>query len=403
VENGARRVLLPRDGVQPSWSPNGHRIAYWGIVGESAQRDLWTIDPTASDPRQSIVRVTNDLAVDWNPVWSADGKYLYFGSDRNGAMNLWRVAIDEESGKTRGEPEPVTTPARFSGNYSVSRNGELAFAAIDQTELMRAVPFDPVRGEVVGEGKAIVAGSFLVFSSQVSPDGRYVAVTNRAGQEDLFVIEIATGEIRQLTNDAARDRGPAWSPDGTRIYFYSQREGDRYEIWSIHADGGNLSRVTTTHGRSAWYPSVSADGRRLSFYNDQNTYTLDLTRAGALVEPLPPAPNGVHPALTAWSPDGTMLAGELRHAPGLGIYSVTTKTYRQLTTSGARPNWLPGGREILYADAGRLRIVDVVTGAVREAPGPAGIAALSLSTDGRTLVYSDRTTEADVWMMTTGQ
>jgi serine/threonine protein kinase/Tol biopolymer transport system component len=406
VQNGARRVLLERDGVQPSWSPNGHRIAYWSIVGESAQRDLWTIDPNASDPnardpRKSVVRVTEDMAVDWNPVWSADGRYLYFGSDRNGAMTLWRVAIDEESGKTNAEPEPVTTPARFSGNYSVSRTGELAFAAIDQTEMMRAVPFDPVSGPAMGEGKAIVAGSFLVFSSQVSPDGRFVAVTNRGGQEDLFVIEIATGDIRQLTNDSVRDRGPAWSPDGTRIYFYSQREGDRYEIWSIHADGGNLSRVTTTSGRSAWYPSVAADGKRLSFYNNENTYVLDLTQPNAVAQPLPPVPDGLHPAMSAWSPDGTMLAGELRPTPGIGIYSFATRTYRQLTTSGARPIWLPGGRELVFVDSGRLRIVDLTSGNVREAATPYGMAATSLSADGRTLVYSDRTTEADVWMMST--
>jgi Tol biopolymer transport system component len=124
----------------------------------------------------------------------------------------------------------------------------------------------------VGEARPIVAGSFLVFSSQVSPDGRFVAVTNRGGQEDLFVAELATGEIRQLTNDAARDRGATWSADGSKIYFYSQRDNDRYEIWSIHADGSNLSRVTTTHGRSVWYPGRRRDGKRLSFYNDENTY-----------------------------------------------------------------------------------------------------------------------------------
>ena len=89
------------DAVQPSWSPHGHRIAYWGMAGESAQRDLWTIDPDAVDPTKTVVRVNDDAAVDWNPVWSPDGKHLYFGGDADGTLNLWRVPIDERSGDIR--------------------------------------------------------------------------------------------------------------------------------------------------------------------------------------------------------------------------------------------------------------------------------------------------------------
>jgi TolB protein len=269
---------------------------------------------------------------------------------------------------------------------------------------MRAVTFDPVAGATVGEARPIVAGSFLVFSSQVSPDGRYVAVTNRTGQEDLFVAELATGEIRQLTNDPARDRGATWSTDGTKIYFYSQRDTDRYEIWSIHADGSNLARVTTTHGRSVWYPAAASDGKRISFYNDENTYVDTVDTHGdahGRIEPLPPAPDGLHPAMTSWSPDGTMLAGELRDAPGIAVYSFADRQYRQLTKGGAHPAWLPGGREILYSDGGRPRIVDVATSAVRDVHTTLPIGSMSLSADGRTLVFSDRRTAADVWMMET--
>jgi Tol biopolymer transport system component len=310
-------------------------------------------------------------------------------------MNLWRIRIDEKSGKTSGAPEPMTTPARFSGNYSIANNGRLLFASIDQSESLRTVRFDPVAGATEGEARSIVAGSFLVFSSQISPDGRYVAVTNRTGQEDLFVVELATGDIRQLTNDEARDRGATWSADGTKIYFYSQRDTNRYEIWSIHADGSNLARVTTTQGRSVWYPAASPDGTRISFYNDEHSFV----QTGGVIEPLPPAPDHLHPAMTAWSPDGTMLAGELRDAPGIAVYSFTDRTYRRLTPSGAHPVWLPNGREILYGDAGRLRIVSVDNAATRNVATTLPISAMSLSADGRTMVFSERRTAADIWMM----
>ena len=55
--------------------------------------------------------VTDDPALDRNPVWSPDGQELYFISDRGGSMNLWRVGIDESTGRTRGSPQPVTVPA----------------------------------------------------------------------------------------------------------------------------------------------------------------------------------------------------------------------------------------------------------------------------------------------------
>lgn len=399
VATGSRRQLLTTDGVQPNWSPNGHRIAYWGVVGESAQRDIWTIDPRADVPAKTIVRVTSDAALDWNPVWSADGQYLYFGSDRNGSMNLWRVRIDEKSGRSSGRPEPVPVPARFSGHYAVARDGRhLAFASIEQTESLRAVAFDPDAGATVGDSRAVVSGSFLVFSSAVSPDGGLVAITNRGGQEDVFVVDLVTGEIRQLTDDPWNDRGATWSPDGSRIYFYSQREGNRYEIWSIRPDGSALERITRTEGRSAWYPAVAPDGRRVSFYNDENTYVLD----GASIVPLPRATEGLHPAMTAWSPDGKSLAGELRDAPGIAVYSFGDDTYRSVTTTGVRPNWLPNGHELLFEDRGKLKIVDVRTRRIRDVLTALPVTAVSLSADARTLVFADRQTQADVWMMEVG-
>ncbi|HYC88752.1 MAG TPA: protein kinase [Thermoanaerobaculia bacterium] len=402
ASTGARKLLLHTDSVQPNWSPNGHRIAYWAIEGESAQRDLYTIDPNAEKPAETVVRVTNDLAVDWNPVWSPDGQYLYYGSDRAGAMNLWRVRMDEKSGKPRGEPQPVTTPALFGGHYSPSRDGSrMLYASFDQEETLRTVAFDPVTGTVAGNPRPVLAGSFLIFSSQVSPDGRFVAVTNRGVQEDVFVIEVATGEIRQLTNDPARDRGAVWSPDGQQLYFYSQRDENRYEIWSINADGSGLKRVTHTKGRSVWYPALSPDGRKLSFYNDEHTFILEL-EPGAEPQPLPSALQGSSSELSSWSPDSSMLAGRLRGRPGIVVYSLADREHRPLTSSGARPIWI-APREILYTDGGRLRIVNVDTKAIREVSSPFGVGNMSLSSDGKTLVFSDRKVRSDIWMADLGE
>jgi len=79
ASTGARRPLVQArvggpdfgresDALQPSWSPNGKRIAFWGISTWFGQRDIWTIDPDAPQPKRTVVRVTSDPALHWNPV-----------------------------------------------------------------------------------------------------------------------------------------------------------------------------------------------------------------------------------------------------------------------------------------------------------------------------------------------
>ncbi|MFN0122253.1 MAG: TolB family protein [Blastocatellia bacterium] len=106
VATGEKRHVTKENSMQPNWSPRGLRIACFG-VRPGGQRDIWTIPATGGAP----VEVTNDQALDWNPVWSPDGKYLCFASDRSGSMNLWRIPVDENSGKVLGQPEAVTTPS----------------------------------------------------------------------------------------------------------------------------------------------------------------------------------------------------------------------------------------------------------------------------------------------------
>ena len=110
VADGGTRRLTRDDAVQPAWSPHGDRVAYWGLAKGRSRRDLWTVPAGGGD----AVSVTQDDAVDWSPAWSPDGRELYFSSDRGGSMNLWRIALDERSGRVRGEPERVTTPAAFA-------------------------------------------------------------------------------------------------------------------------------------------------------------------------------------------------------------------------------------------------------------------------------------------------
>ena len=75
--------------------------------------------------RRDAVAVTDDPDFDWNPVWSPDGKYLYFASDRGGQMNLWRVPIEESTGKVTG------SPSRY---YAIALRPHVSFYAMGDAQ-----------------------------------------------------------------------------------------------------------------------------------------------------------------------------------------------------------------------------------------------------------------------------
>src|SRR5207244_5750674 len=90
---------------------------------------------------------------------------------------------------------------------------------IDQklNQAVEKIAFDPASGEVSGQPARILDSALAPSQLDVSPDGRSLAFYSALPQENLFVsLSDGTG-VRQLTKDAARDRGPAWSPDGKKI------------------------------------------------------------------------------------------------------------------------------------------------------------------------------------------
>jgi Tol biopolymer transport system component len=408
VATGARRRVLRGDAVQPSWSPHGWRIAYWGLPAGSGQRVIWT-SPAAGDPRGGKpVRVTSDAYLNWDPVWSPDGRYLYYASDRSGSMNLWRVPIDERSGEVRGAPEPVTTPAPWSGFLSFSRDGRrLVYATREgRSNLERT----SLAGGQAGALLPVTRGTRAVRSGDVSPDGRWIVFNTASPQQDLFVVQADGTGLRQLTNDAFKDRSPLWSFDGRRILFYSNRSG-RYEAWAIRPDGSGLEPLTRTPGSYVTSPIGSPDGRRLVCTlgsGGSALIDLDLPLARRVPRPLPPlSPAGEVFLATSWSPDGAALVGTAQRSdesafPGIFLYRFDTGRYMRLMANGDTAVWLRDGRTVLVQDRGKILAVDpgargsrVVAGA----PPHSTFNSVSATADGRTLFLVRATDEGDVWRL----
>lgn len=411
VRSGKKReVIRSGQALQPAWSPRGHRIAYFALRPNTGQRDLFTVAADGSDADGSAVEVTNDAPLDWSPTWSPSGEFLYFSSNRGGTMNLWRVPIDERSGRILGEPEAVTTPSNWSGMMSFSRDGlTLAFASLDWRSTLLRQRFDAAREETIGPPTPLLRGSRPIRDHAISPDGQWIAFNETAAREDLFMARVDGREYRRLTDDAARDRGPAWSPDGQRIVFYSDR-GGAYDLWSIRPDGSQLQQVTTNS--NANFPVVSPDGKRLAVagLNAKGLAILPMTAVGQAVQPTePPMAEGLSFWPLSWSRDGSRILGFAMLAQGtvqsMSVYDIGAKRYRQIggleDGNFAWPEWLEDGRRFLNRTTSGVALVNASTGARKMLTSVRGYSigkSLSVAADNTWYSYTETGTEGDIWI-----
>lgn len=411
VASGQRReIAAGPDAVQPRWSPQGKRIAYWA-KDDKAQRDIWTVSPQGGDP----IQVTNDPEVDWNPVWSPNGRYLYFISNRNGAPSLWRVPVDEASGQAEGAPEPILGPLAQSWQLNLALDGRhLVYVEKRLRENIYVADFDPQRLTILGEPRPFLEGTRRSSAPDVSPDGQWLTYYSRGEtNEDIYVIKTDGTAPNQLTNDSAEDRLPRWTPDGKRLLYYSKATG-RFEIWLMNGDGSGRRQVTYNNGRSLVYPVLSPDGHWLSYcIAGSKTYLIEPSKTWQEQTPvaLPLIKSGSPDEeewfiAWSWSPDSQKLAGwsssrnsEFAHSY---IYTLATQKYEKIADLGMRQYWLSDNRHLLSVDKGAIYLHDSQTKSAHKLWARPSLEArgASISADRRRIFFSVLIDESDIKLLT---
>ncbi|HET7697623.1 MAG TPA: protein kinase [Vicinamibacterales bacterium] len=407
VATGRVSKVIDGDAVQPAWSPDGGRIAYWANTG--GQRDIWTVDIRGAAP----VAVTHDAATDWSPEWSPDGRWLYFSSDRSGSMNVWRVGIDQRTGVPRGAPQAITSSltgvayARAAADdrrlsvMAYSRSFELSLAPVDAAAEVHVRPAPVVRSPSLGW-------------CSPAPQADWLACTGRTGNEDIYLMRPDGSETIRLMDDAAKDRNPAWSPDGDRIGFMSTRTGE-WELWSVRRDGSDLRQMTDLHSdiyEAIWAPDRRRAATAVSTRPPFGTWIFDLASAATpqsatfVKNPLPETFNA-----EAWSPDGKLIAGSILDGSGVphtaAVLDPATGRARVFAVPGPKyqfgsavAGWLGDSRRFLFMSGTGLALVDAIAGTWTPVPVPlSGGTRYRLTRDARSLLIERSVLDADIWLV----
>ena len=399
------------DAIMPSCSPNGQRIAFW-YVADGKLPNIATISVDGGEP----VVVAESDASDWNPVWSPDGRFLYFSSDRGGSMNLWRVAVDEKTGRQKSEPESVTMPSKYLRHIAISRDGRIiGYVRYESQSNVQTVPFDPKTLKVTGDAAYITRGDRELGNPTLSPDAElFVARNPTRTQEDLVIFDKKGENWRNLTDDKFRERIPRWSPDGRRIAFYTDRSG-QYQIWTINTDGTNPQQLTFSDKTAATAPVFSPDGTRLVFTEteekSQYSRILDLSKPWAQQTPqsLPPPPDNISYSVRDWSKDGKKLL-YIYFEPdgdetGTGVFDLEKQTFEKMTATGSSPFWLADNRHFIFIDRNTIFLCDTQSKKITELYKPASyeIQQAMPSPDNKTIFFRYLQVDADVWLVESAQ
>jgi len=227
---------FPLGAETPAFSPDGQRIAFDVYVGEN-NNDVFTINMDGSGLKQ----LTDSPGYDGHPHWSSDGRRIVFNSDRT-------------------SPDPdADWSDRWHEIFSMKADG----TDVQQHTRCKAVC---TFGSLSPDGKKVL------YRKVIKAPGFDWDLGSIEKNSEIFIADIDGGNEINITNNAAFDGWPAFSPDGQRIAFASNRRGPARtgQIWLMNTDGSGLQQLSQgpwSHAQPAW----AFDGQSIYAYQLSET------------------------------------------------------------------------------------------------------------------------------------
>ena len=378
------------DARQPSWSPDGTRIAFQAYRSSTWQ--IWTSKADGTDLRA----VTSGPYDDREPSWSSDGQRIAFSSDRSGSYDVWVLTL------ATGDVKQITTapsnefqPSFRDGSSQIAFVSDrreapgvyLADLTMGPTAVERLVaPADgAVAGPVIGPDGSAAFSVVASGRSRLMVGGRNIADAD----EDVFPFRPQWVSQTELlyTADGKIKRRPA-AGGAARVIEFTADVSFTRPAFTPKRRSFDRSGAQPAHG--IMHPVVSPDGTQVAFAAVGDLWTMAI---GGSPKRL------THDAFLdtdpAWSPDGKRLAYSTDRDGFMNVWvrdleSGADRQLTRLTAAAMQSSWAPDGSRIAFSDPeGQIQIIDVKSGAIARAHehlNEAGRA--SWSPDGRALVVS---------------
>lgn len=341
VEDGSLRILKSFGWRGPdrhtSLSPDGKYVTYSAPAADGIPaHDIFVL---AADGSQET-KVAESPAIDWSPIWSPDGANILFVSDRTGDVALWSVPV--AAGKQSGPPALIKSNIGFIEPLGITRSGKYYYATGSQGRRNVYVTDVDKDGKAARE-PVLIAGRFVNSNAGPawSPDGQYVAYyTFRSPSVDipgttvLVIRTLKTGAEREVAMPDLRIPTyaaivpPRWFPDSRSVLVVSyQPNGPAAGFYKVDIANGHIDLLHTTRGAGPGQThfSLSSDGKAI--------YYIDLApRPGQLMrfdledhretEIRRAGPGENFTSAVATSPDGADVAFGIRSRGTTALYVI---------------------------------------------------------------------------------
>jgi Tol biopolymer transport system component/C-terminal processing protease CtpA/Prc len=302
--DGKTIVLNARGVASRQWWRKGH-----------SHLDMSEILLLKPGPSPSYERISDGGAKEIWPMWAADGKSVFFVSDRTGVENIWRQPIGGTSRQvSQFKDGRVLWPTlSYDGKWLVFERDFGIWRMDANNGKTTQVPI-ALRGASAGPDLAhVTLNTFDELA--LSPDGKKLALIGRG---EVFAAPAAKGgQAQAVTRNHAHEQQVGWAPDSLRIVYVSDRNGP-YNVFLYDFRERKEQQLTAT-GESDAIPRFSPDGKRIAFTRGGKgiwVYDLDTKQERKIADAETGRQPLVSPTALAWSPDSRQIAFVSRGSKG---------------------------------------------------------------------------------------